>query len=130
MIKKPKKSQKAKRKFASQTLSKKAKFVVFGLKKANMATLGWMGNSATARRSDDVFFLVSYWLSLSRDRTSRLGERYSVLRNSVATLVVTLSTRDYVESEIEVTHQCVSFLSVWIRNIIYKLELIVNVTGF
>jgi len=39
MTKKPKKSQKAKRKFASQTLSKKAKFVVFGLKKANMATL-------------------------------------------------------------------------------------------
>jgi len=39
MIKKPKKSQKAKRKFASQTLSKKAKFVVLGLKKANMATL-------------------------------------------------------------------------------------------
>jgi len=71
-----------------------------------------MGNSATARRSDDVFFLVSYWLSLSRDRTSRLVERYSVLRNSIATLVVTLSTRDYVESEIEVTHQCVSFLSV------------------
>jgi len=32
-------SMKAKRKFASQTLSKKAKFVVFGLKKANMATL-------------------------------------------------------------------------------------------
>jgi len=31
--------QKAKRKFASQTLSKKAKFVVFGLKKASMATL-------------------------------------------------------------------------------------------
>ena len=31
--------KKAKRKFATQTLSKKAKFVVFGLKKANMATL-------------------------------------------------------------------------------------------
>jgi len=43
MIKKPKKSQKAKGKFASQTLSKKAKFVVFGLKKANMATLAILG---------------------------------------------------------------------------------------
>ena len=39
MIKKPEKSQKVKRKFASQTLSKKAKFVVFGLKKAKIATL-------------------------------------------------------------------------------------------
>jgi len=26
-----------------------------------------MDNSATARRSGDLFFLVSYWLSLSRD---------------------------------------------------------------
>ena len=34
-----KKSQKAKRNFASQTPLKKAKFEEFGLKKANMATL-------------------------------------------------------------------------------------------
>jgi len=32
--------------------------------------------------------------------------------------VVTCSTRDYVESRIEVTHQRVSFLSVWIENIL------------
>jgi len=39
-------------------------------------------------------------------------------RGPLATLGVTLSTRDHVKSEIKVTHQCVSSLSEQIRNII------------
>ena len=77
-----------------------------------MQWLDLLAQAVAQDQSDDLFFVVSYWSSLSRDRTLLLVERYRVLRNSIVTLVVTLSTRDYVESEIEVTHQCASFLSV------------------
>ena len=39
------------------------------------------------------------------------------LRGSIATPVVILSTRGYVESKIKVTYQRISFLSIWIKNI-------------
>jgi len=44
------------------------------------------------------------------DRTSRSMTQDGA--SPIAALVVTLSTRDHVKSKIEVTHQCVSFLSV------------------
>jgi len=40
-------------------------------------------------------------LILSRDKALRGAERYRVLRDSIATLVVMLSTRGYIESRIE-----------------------------
>jgi len=59
----------------------------------------------------------------SRDK-SRLAH------SAIATLVVTFATRNHVKSEIKIMHLCVSFLYVWIGNILDNFVWDIITNGF